>query len=1409
MPTMAERYYTFNAVALNVDGLPQKILGIEVNPDGKGASGAAQVGATIVNENWDMVAVTENFNFNNDLQPVIENYYQCGTWRGKVTDDILGSLLNDVRADTDGLGFFVAKRGNYPKFTSESESWTQWRTEYGGVNDGADNLIEKGFRYYEYHHAEGIIIDVYVVHLDAGTANSNDDYENGKDKNIIAREAQLKQLADAIIAKSKTTKRPVIIMGDTNCRYTRENLKGGFIDYINNNSEGLLTIKDGWIESVYNGEYPAYPSESMMIHTYGERMGEVVDKVFYINYNYPENYTGKKLTLRANNYRLGTEYGIGNASLDHNPIIVNFTLVDEDASTLSDTDIEEMWTDEPKLEVSISQGARLESNGTYFLKNVSANSYLKSGGKWGTQTVLGSAAMPVKFILSNGKYSLQTTLNEYDPVSGSRTGENGYINSIEVGGLDEGLTFMNRPQGESAWTVNEIIKEGKYFYQLVNDEGKALAFKGNGLVECNASNDKDDRQLWTLVTEELIREQMKDATADNPYDITPLLKGADFDNWDLRNSTATWGDGFGSYSVGGVEPSENSNANAYNFCAARIQESDKEISSNTISQTLTELPIGTYVTTGHGFYRAQHDEGVISSNWKNDAIDVKVSFGGASHSLLANNNLEISAGTYGAANTFKEGSYAFTLEHKQEQEADLTIQVVIPSYKSTYNLFGTQYRKVRNWVCIDNFKILYYGDGDVETNPYVTFENKVIVHMNTTWDKLQEIADNDAKHGHIVIESYDISTVIYRLNSGMVISDIIADALCDMIDEAYNNAIAAYQAAIMENIPEDGDITEIIINPSFERDEEGWTIRGGKVVNGNAPHATKFFEGANKSWPVNQTIYNLKNGLYELTAYVNSDGNNTVYIIGNSFHKGFVPNGTFTEKKLKFLVEDGQAKIGVMGGTGDGNKYYFPNNGCPFQVDYFRLRYICDLPTGHVKLAIEDAKEIAGIDDNGNAIEDSGFDVYAKGSEEFTILKNLLNNCNSKTYTTADAAGAVSEIYADLQAAAKKQKHRGADMTYAIKNPNFELDGNYPGWTTVGQVTGYETKVALQENMTYAYVGVDGRKLYNTWDNPSTGVVGFGLTQTVEGLPTGSYKLSAMVASGTGESITLTANGVSTTVAAGADQTVGVPVEVQCDVEKGGDLVISVAGANNAWFKADDFRLTFNGHSLELTHEENPDETINDWYTDVDLTRTFKVESWQPLIVPFNMPIPANWDVREFTGIELDETGVHLKLIFSEAGQVSNIEAGKPYMIRNNGEEAMSILKIEHADVVTAKNTLKPQKKSLKENFTGSVEFQGNYGKTTIPQGAYYISGNKFYIASKDIEMKGYRAFFNPDDFVKAKVRSLGMGSRTETFIDSIELEDEVVIGIYDVNGIRLSEMKPGINILHMNNGTTKKVIVK
>ena len=152
---MAQRTYTFNATALNVDGLPEKISFVTVNEGAPGAEGATLMGNAIAKQNWDIVGLSEDFNYHTELTAPLANLYHVGTHRGGVS-----GLSND----TDGLGLLVAKR-DCTGFSGES--WTGWSTYNGYTDSGADGLIEKGFRYYAVTIASGIVIDVYVLHMDA------------------------------------------------------------------------------------------------------------------------------------------------------------------------------------------------------------------------------------------------------------------------------------------------------------------------------------------------------------------------------------------------------------------------------------------------------------------------------------------------------------------------------------------------------------------------------------------------------------------------------------------------------------------------------------------------------------------------------------------------------------------------------------------------------------------------------------------------------------------------------------------------------------------------------------------------------------------------------------------------------------------------------------------------------------------------------------------------------------------------------------------------------------------------------------------------------------------------------------------------------------------------------------------
>lgn len=291
---------TFTAVSMNVDGLPNSILGISINGDGPGSDGTKKISSKLNEMQWDIIAVSEDFNYNTELLSAMSNY-ESGTHRGGVS-----GLSNN----TDGLNLLWKNTINVT-----GEKWTSWNTHYStgifGTGNGADGMIDKGYRYYQAEVAEGVNIDVYILHMDA-------DSDAG---DIAARESQLTQLADAI--KASNNGNPIIVMGDTNCRYTRENMETLFIDVIN--ADSRFTIRDTWVENVRSGVYPTYGADAIVAidkgGSYEYPEAEIVDKIFYINNS------DSDVTLTANSYTVATDFTDtdGTALADHWPVVVNFT----------------------------------------------------------------------------------------------------------------------------------------------------------------------------------------------------------------------------------------------------------------------------------------------------------------------------------------------------------------------------------------------------------------------------------------------------------------------------------------------------------------------------------------------------------------------------------------------------------------------------------------------------------------------------------------------------------------------------------------------------------------------------------------------------------------------------------------------------------------------------------------------------------------------------------------------------------------------------------------------------------------------------------------------------------------------------------------------------------------------------
>lgn len=299
----AEAQNTFNVVALNVDGLPKsiKILGIPINlnPDAKEEAGALAISEKMATMGYDIIGLSEDFNFNDQIMQYMTEY-DCGTYRGGIT---MSNYQADISFDTDGLNLIWRKEG----FAAYNERIIGWNQKNGKFDSGADELIDKGFRFYQVTIHDSLTIDLYILHMDAEC----------EEKDLAARWSQWSQIASMILSSNNGN--PIIVMGDTNSRYTRDKIIDNFIGPLE--EDGRFTVKDAWVEHEYDGVYPEFGTSALMVDDLGYQKGEVVDKVLYINN------THSAYTIQANYYLQDVSFVNENNEplADHWPVVVEFT----------------------------------------------------------------------------------------------------------------------------------------------------------------------------------------------------------------------------------------------------------------------------------------------------------------------------------------------------------------------------------------------------------------------------------------------------------------------------------------------------------------------------------------------------------------------------------------------------------------------------------------------------------------------------------------------------------------------------------------------------------------------------------------------------------------------------------------------------------------------------------------------------------------------------------------------------------------------------------------------------------------------------------------------------------------------------------------------------------------------------
>ncbi|MFF7446523.1 MULTISPECIES: jacalin-like lectin [unclassified Streptomyces] len=279
---------TFNVLSYNVAGLPEAISSAPTPRE----SATTAIGGRIAP--YDIVNVQEDFNYHAALYAADTNHaYRTPTSGGAG----IGSGLNTLSKIPYDEGDFERVR---------------WNTcTYGS----GDCLTPKGFTFMRERLAEGVYVDFYNLHTNAGT-NADD---------LAARAANLSQLTQFISTHSAGN--AVVVMGDTNTRYTRSG--DTIAEFAAANG-----LTDPWVQLVRGGSAPAKGSDALVCDQSGTTVPntcEIVDKVLY---------RGSKLvSLNATSYNNEHSRFLTDAGLmlsDHDPISVGFTWSRNSAFQLSD-----------------------------------------------------------------------------------------------------------------------------------------------------------------------------------------------------------------------------------------------------------------------------------------------------------------------------------------------------------------------------------------------------------------------------------------------------------------------------------------------------------------------------------------------------------------------------------------------------------------------------------------------------------------------------------------------------------------------------------------------------------------------------------------------------------------------------------------------------------------------------------------------------------------------------------------------------------------------------------------------------------------------------------------------------------------------------------------------------------------
>lgn len=203
--------------------------------------------------------------------------------------------------------------------------------------------------------------------------------------------------------------------------------------------------------------------------------------------------------------------------------------------------------------------------------------------------------------------------------------------------------------------------------------------------------------------------------------------------------------------------------------------------------------------------------------------------------------------------------------------------------------------------------------------------------------------------------------------------------------------------------------------------------------------------------------------------------------------------------------------------------------------------------------------------------------------------------------------------------------------------------------------------------------------------------------------------------------------------------------------------------------------------------------------TNVSYSREMSPYKWGTICLPFELTSGNDIQYYELENIKGSQ------MTFTP---VPTVEANTPAVYSIEGSD----VNIKSSNVTIAKSG---STELSSDDFTlVGVQTENKTLPVSNKSPYYYIAQDKFWQPTKNaVTVRPQRAYFKTKGSESlAKVFSIGIAEDGGTTgIDSTPWDgnEPTVVGIYTVDGMRLNSLQPGINILKMSDGTTKKVIIK